>query len=347
MNGVKTAWPPLLVITVISFVYTVFMVYNCIPQLERATSNKPASIDPNDPNSYTPSYGEILGILIGFHVLFFLMLFSFLRSSITSPGFIPKAEPWLSGTFTIAKDDEEQLIKLLENTSLTEAEIERERAFFQKFPVLERKLDQNNLSKDKTKVSEAKFNRRFCKKCQLFKPDRAHHCSICNKCILRMDHHCPWIANCVGFENYKFFLLFLLYGAACAGFACGAMLRRLIKCFRPVLDTSYFLRVDLLIIIAYLLAAFLFLALFIFFCFHMRLVFNCLTTIELREKQSSDKPTVKHQWLIGHQKYDRGGGYRNFVHIFGSPWMWLIPVKSDRANTDGTYAETTTNQHSD
>jgi len=52
---------------------------------------------------------------------------------------------------------------------------------------------------------------RYCEKCNLIKPDRCHHCSICGKCILRMDHHCPWINNCVSFTNYKFFVLFLGY----------------------------------------------------------------------------------------------------------------------------------------
>ena len=50
-----------------------------------------------------------------------------------------------------------------------------------------------------------------CKYCGTFKPLRAHHCSICNICILRMDHHCPWISNCIGQNNQRFFILFLVY----------------------------------------------------------------------------------------------------------------------------------------
>ncbi|KAI8903151.1 DHHC palmitoyltransferase-domain-containing protein, partial [Gorgonomyces haynaldii] len=53
---------------------------------------------------------------------------------------------------------------------------------------------------------------RWCKKCEIMKPDRAHHCSICGICVLKMDHHCPWINNCVWFGNYRFFVQFLFYG---------------------------------------------------------------------------------------------------------------------------------------
>jgi palmitoyltransferase ZDHHC2/15/20 len=50
--------------------------------------------------------------------------------------------------------------------------------------------------------------------CHVFKPERCHHCSVCNRCVLNMDHHCPWINNCVGFFNRKKFLLLLFYSLA-------------------------------------------------------------------------------------------------------------------------------------
>ncbi|KAH8332480.1 hypothetical protein KR074_003833 [Drosophila pseudoananassae] len=51
----------------------------------------------------------------------------------------------------------------------------------------------------------------MCGKCISPKPPRTHHCSVCNRCILKMDHHCPWLNNCVGYANHRYFFLYMMY----------------------------------------------------------------------------------------------------------------------------------------
>ncbi|XP_063846258.1 palmitoyltransferase ZDHHC16-like [Scylla paramamosain] len=59
-----------------------------------------------------------------------------------------------------------------------------------------------------TLISEAVS---VCKKCIAPKPPRTHHCSVCNRCVLKMDHHCPWLNNCVGHFNHRYFFSYMAY----------------------------------------------------------------------------------------------------------------------------------------
>jgi len=157
----------------------------------------------------------------------------------------------------------------------------------------------------------------FCFKCNRVKPPRCHHCSTCKRCVLRMDHHCPWIGNCVGFENHKYFVLFLLYStlacfqeALCFSFAISFG----IGYVEETLKTGYLLGVILPSSICIGVGG--------LFLFHMYLISKNLSTIEVN--------------YFSKNPFDMSDKIRNIEQIFGvNKLMWLIPVSPNGRPTDG------------
>eukprot|EP00931_Biecheleriopsis_adriatica_P087597 TRINITY_DN6203_c0_g1_i2.p1 TRINITY_DN6203_c0_g1~~TRINITY_DN6203_c0_g1_i2.p1 ORF type:complete len:311 (-),score=56.16 TRINITY_DN6203_c0_g1_i2:49-981(-) len=172
--------------------------------------------------------------------------------------------------------------------------------------------------------------RRYCKMCNVWKPDRTHHCSICNRCILNMDHHCPWINNCVGFYNRKFFMQLLTYVylslTVVVLFTIPEMYVRLVQMTEspsPYSDTGYLIS-SIILAMAFFMATLLICTLTNFIKFHMKLVLENYTTIENLEREEGAK-----------SKFDIGRR-RNWEQVFGaSPWVWWLPLHTQASRPIG------------
>lgn len=52
--------------------------------------------------------------------------------------------------------------------------------------------------------------KQVCVVCRTKREMRSHHCKECGRCVQRLDHHCPWIDNCVGIGNQRCFYCFIM-----------------------------------------------------------------------------------------------------------------------------------------
>ncbi|KAG2501938.1 hypothetical protein HYH03_000436 [Edaphochlamys debaryana] len=179
------------------------------------------------------------------------------------------------------------------------------------------------------------------------KPQRCHHCRKCQRCVLMMDHHCPWTNNCIGHGNCRALFIFLIYVNAALMHVVGLLGAHALH----MLQTSHANRVlrtgpqgkpvqlgagwgeslwlwTVLQIEAFMLALPLAIGLLLLFVWHVQLVMANKTTIEYQEgvtasinAAASGVPLAQ----LHQHPYDLGL-YANLVQIFGpNPASWLVP----------------------
>ena len=154
-----------------------------------------------------------------------------------------------------------------------------------------------------------------CDKCGRSKPPRAHHCLICKACILKLDHHCPWVNNCIGLRNHRYFVLFLFYISLAMGFYVV-----LVFPLRHEMQGMLFFTFTLCAVLTIVLTG--------FTLWHVYLVLAGKTTLEVFGRRKAGTSQVGYH----------GGWKCNVKMVFGTTRLWKILLPSLRPlKYDGIY----------
>ncbi|OAY38878.1 probable protein S-acyltransferase 15 [Manihot esculenta] len=174
---------------------------------------------------------------------------------------------------------------------------------------------------------------RQCDKCCAHKPPRAHHCRICRRCVLRMDHHCLWINNCVGYWNYKAFFILVLHATVASVYSmviiiCCAFQKNWDFGGRIPLKIFYAVSGALMVALSGTLGTLL--------GWHIYLITHNMTTIEYYEG-------IRASWLarksgqIYRHPFDLSA-YKNITMVLGPNMLkWLCPTATSHLKDGMNY----------
>jgi len=161
-----------------------------------------------------------------FSIIAFMGILSHIRASFSNPGYMSYINNVEFCNFYLTKHtksiERAKILMSLNHTknilnSITDDDHEEEESEDDDFEYERKSYISENNREEISKKYGIDFKR--CDKCLVVRPPKVHHCSVCRGCIMRMDHHCPWINNCVGQFNQKFFILFCAYSFIGCGYA--------------------------------------------------------------------------------------------------------------------------------
>lgn len=165
---------------------------------------------------------------------------------------------------------------------------------------------------------------RYCDKCKCIKPDRAHHCGTCQQCVLKMDHHCPWVNNCVGYSNYKYFILFLGYAFIFCGYVASTSFEYFIEFWNEIKNFQPG-RFHLLFL--FFVSTMFALSVFSLLAYHIYLIARNCTTLE-----SFRSPVFQATGIPDPNGFNLKMS-ENFKQIFGSNLLTaILPIKTHQVD---------------
>ncbi|XP_071043580.1 palmitoyltransferase ZDHHC20-B isoform X2 [Parasteatoda tepidariorum] len=238
---------------------------------------------------------ERIFYLIVYHAVFAMFIWAYWQTIFTDIGLVPRQ-------FKLSPADAEQL----ERDQSEDNQRRLLESFARDLPVACRTMNGSI---------------RYCEKCHNIKPDRAHHCSVCGVCVLKMDHHCPWVNNCVSFTNYKFFILFLGYALLYCLFIAASSLQYFIQFWTNNLEGPGRFHILFIFFVSVMFAV----SLISLFCYHCYLVSVNRSTLESFRHPIFRTGPEKDGFSLGRRA--------NFTEIFGEEKSkWFLPVHSSLGN---------------
>ena len=138
------------------------------------------------------------------------------------------------------------------------------------------------------------YSLNYCYSCSAYRPPRTSHCSLCDNCVERFDHHCLWLGTCIGKRNYRYFYFLTTCINISAIFQIVYSLYYIVIHTKKLANKEKYNKFILWGFVAIILYDILFIIFFLgkLFFLHTWLVFNNLTFYENIKKKFRKVPGI-------------------------------------------------------